>query len=143
MASIMSIEAGKYNKFLAKALKEEEEFKAPEWVEFVKSGVGKQRPIEDKEFWEKRAASILRQIYINEVVGVQRLRTRYGNKKNRGGKPSKFKRGSGKIIRVILQQAEEAGFVEKSEGVKKGRKLTAKGKTFMESVNVSSGEDSK
>lgn len=134
MADVRSIEAGKYNKILAEALKKEGHFEEPEWARLVKTGAGKQRPNIEPDFWNKRAASILRQIYIHETVGVQRLRTRYGNRKDRGGRPDKFYRGGGKIIRVILQQAQEAGLVEKTEGKKPGRKLTQKGKDFMEKV---------
>lgn len=139
MENIRSIEAGKYNKLLAEALKKEGFFEKPEWVDFVKSGVGRERPINEEDFWYKRAASIFRQIYIKEVVGVARLRTRYGGKKDRGQKPSKFFKGGGKIIRVILQQAEEAGLVAKTEGKKKGRKLTVKGKEFLDKVAESAG----
>lgn len=134
MAEVRSIEAGKYNKNLAEALKKEGHFKKPEWVDFVKTGANKMRPNVDPEFWEKRAASILRQIYIKKVVGVQRLRTRYGGRKNRGMKPARFIRGGGKIIRTILQQAETAELVEKTKGKKKGRQLTLKGVQFMEDV---------
>jgi len=134
MTDIRTIEAGEYNKILAEALKKEDEFKKPEWAEFVKSGTHKMRPTIEEDFWYKRTASILRQIYIQGIVGVERLRTRYGGKKNRGGTPSEFRKGSGKMIRVILQQAEEAGFVEKLDKGKKGRKLTLKGKEFMEGV---------
>lgn len=131
---VKSIESGKYNLSLAEALKKEEAFEKPEWSEFVKSSTGKKRPIEDEDFWHKRAASILRQVYINRIVGTQRLRTRYGGKKARGQRPSEFRKGGGKIIRVILQQSEKAGFLIKAEGQKKGRTLTGKGKEFMEKV---------
>ncbi len=134
MAEVKSIEAGKYNKALAEALKKEGYFKKPEWVDFVKTGSNKARPNTDPEFWEKRAASILRQIYIRKIVGVQRLRTRYGGRKDKGMKPATFVRGGGKIIRVILQQAETAGLLEKTKGKKKGRQLAPKGIQFMESV---------
>ena len=134
MVDVRSIEAGKYNLILAEALKKEKSFEKPEWVEFVKSSTSKERPINDEDFWQKRAASILRQIYIREVVGVERLRTRYGSKKDRGQKPSRFVKGSGKIIRILLQQSEKAGFLTKATGKKKGRKLTPEGKEFMENV---------
>jgi len=134
MVDIRSIEAGKYNIMLAEALKKDKLFEKPEWVEFVKTGSGKERPNIDEDFWHKRAASILRQIYIREIVGVERLRTRYGNKKDRGQKPSRFVKGAGKMIRVILQQGEEAGLLAKVDGKKKGRKLTQKGKDFLEGV---------
>lgn len=129
-----------YNLKLAEALKKVPEFKEPEWVGFVKSGSGKVRPIEDPDFWYKRSASILRQIYRKGILGVSRLRTRYGSKKKRGNKPERFKKSGGKIIRKILQQSDEAGFTEILKGIKgvkgkkPGRQLTEKGKKFMEGI---------
>ena len=38
------------------------------------------------------------------VVGVGRLRTRYGGLKNRGGKPYKRMKASGKMIRLITKK---------------------------------------
>jgi len=134
MADIRTIESGKYNQLLAEALKKEESFEKPEWIDFVKTSVAKARPNTDPDFWYKRAASILRQIYLKGVVGVERLRTRYGSTKNRGSQPSEFRKGGGKIIRKILQQAESAGFIEKVKGKKSGRQLTEKGREFLETV---------
>lgn len=136
---VYDLTAQEYNLKLAEALKKIPEFKSPEWIYYVKSGSGKERPIDEKDFWHKRAASILRQVYKNKIVGVNRLRTKYGNKKNRGMRPEKFQRAGGKIIRVIFQQADKAGFTEavKSNKILKtraGRKLTAKGKEFLEGI---------
>ena len=138
--SVYEMDAQKYNELLAEALKKIPEFKQPEWISYVKSGPSKERPIESSDFWYKRAASILRQLYRKKIVGVNRLRTKYGSKKNRGMKPEKFKKSGGKIIRVILQQADSAGFTElvkKIKGVrerKPGRQLTEKGKKFLEAI---------
>jgi|SRR3989344_1650301 len=137
---IYELDAHEYNKKLAEALKKVPEFEAPEWAEFVKSGTSKARPIDEKDFWHKRAASILRQIYKNKVVGVARLRTKYGSKKNRGFKPEQFRKASGKIIRTILQQSDKAGLTEIAlpvKGVrsrKPGRVITEKGKKFLEDI---------
>jgi small subunit ribosomal protein S19e len=132
---VYQMPVGEYNTKLAEALKQVEEFKAPEWVLFVKSGMSKKRPPQEDDFWHKRAASILRQIYVRRAVGVNRLKTRYGSKKNRGRRPERFRKGSGKIIRTILQQAEAAGLVEKTtEGKRIGRRLTDKGKELMEGL---------
>lgn len=136
MESIRAINPEKYNKSLAEALKKFEEFKKPEWIDFVKSGSNRQRPIDDPDFWYKRTASVLRQIYIRDIVGVQSLRTRYGGRKDRGMKPPKFRKASGNILRKILQQAESAGLIEKVKGKKSGRKLTLKGKDFLEGVKI-------
>jgi len=145
ISPVYEMPADKYNKKLAEALKQISEFKQPEWAFFVKTGVAKIRPPQDKDFWYKRAASILRQIYINKVVGVGRLKTRYGSKKNRGMKPERFRKGSGKIIRVILQQAEEAGLLEKynEPGKRAGRKMTEKCKELMENIKEDKSKSDK
>ncbi|MBU1727959.1 40S ribosomal protein S19 [Patescibacteria group bacterium] len=138
--SVYELNAQEYNLKLAEALKQIPEFKEPEWAQFVKSGPAKERPIDDPEFWYKRSASILRQIYKKGIVGVSRLRTYYGSKKNRGFKPERFRKSSGKIIRVILQQADASGLTEIAKdmkGVKSkkpGRQMTKKGKEFLEGI---------
>ncbi len=134
MSDIRTIESHKYNLQLAEALKKVTEFEKPDWVDFVKNSTHKKRPSNDEDFWYKRIASILRQIYIKGIVGVERLRTRYGGRKDRGQRPPQFRKGSGKIIRVILQQSDEAGLTEKVKGKKAGRKLTDKGKEFLEGI---------
>ena len=133
---VYDLPAQEYNLKLAEALKQIPEFTEPEWAAFVKSGASKARPIEDPDFWHKRAASMLRQVYINGTAGVSRLRTKYGSRKKRGMKPEKFKKAGGKIIRTILQQSDKAGFTEifKFKGKRAGRKLTAKGKEFLEAI---------
>jgi small subunit ribosomal protein S19e len=137
---VYEIEPQEYNLKLAEALKNLPEFQEPEWAKFVKSSPSKERPIEDPDFWYKRAASILKQIYKKKIVGVNRLRTKYGSKLNRGMKPERFVKSGGKIIRVILQQADRAGFTESVKDVRglkqkrMGRKLTEKGRKFMEEI---------
>jgi len=138
--SVYELNPQEYNLKLAEALKKVPEFKEPEWVKFVKSSPSKERPIEDLDFWHKRSASILRQIYKKGIVGVNRLRTKYGSKKNRGMRPERFMKSGGKIIRTILQQADKAGFTESIKAIKgtrekrPGRKLTEKGKKFLEEI---------
>jgi len=140
MNTVYELNAQEYNLKLAEAIKQVPEFKEPEWAQFVKSGAAKERPIEDPNFWHKRAASILRQIYKRNIVGVNRLKTRYGSLKDRGMKPEEFRKASGKIIRTILQQSDAAGFTEIAKTIKgvkskrPGRKLTQKGKDFLEAI---------
>lgn len=138
--SVYEMNPQEYNLKLAAALKKIPEFKVPEWSLFIKSGAAKARPIDDDDFWYKRAASVLRNIYKKKIVGVNRLRTKYGSKKNRGMQPEEFRRAGGKIIRTILQQSDKAGLTEIAKdikGVKRkkpGRQLTEKGKKFLEEI---------
>jgi len=140
MSSVFELNAQEYNLKLAEALKKLPEIKEPDWAKFVKSGPSRERPIEDPNFWHKRTASILRQIYIKKIIGVNKLRTKYGSKKNRGYKPEEFRKASGKIIRTILQQTDKAGLTEIAKeiknvkGKKPGRQITAKGKEFLEAI---------
>ena len=131
---VYDVDADKLIKEIAAKLKGMGEFKVPEWAYFVKTSIARERLPAERDWWFTRAASILRQIYVKGVVGVNRLRVKYGGKQDRGMKPKRFKKGSGKNIRMILQQAEAAGFIEKVKGKRAGRKLTTKGKEFIESI---------
>ncbi len=134
MVDIRTIQPIKYNLKLAEALKELDEFEEPHWVKLVKTSHAKERPNIDPDFWHKRAAGILRQIYIRGIVGTERLRSRYGNRKMRGMRPPHFIKAGGKIIRTILQQSDKAGLTEKAAGKKSGRQLTKQGRDLLEEV---------
>lgn len=101
----------------------------PAFVGIVKSGAHVERPPEDQDFWYVRCASVLRQAYINEGVGVQKLRRHYGGAKNRGVKPEKHVPAGGSTIRKAMQALEKAGLMQKA---KKGRKLTPKGRALLD-----------
>ncbi|MBU0929850.1 MAG: 30S ribosomal protein S19e [Nanoarchaeota archaeon] len=120
----------------AEELKKVEEIKAPEWAKYCKTGVSKERPPEDKDWWYKRTASMLRKLYLSKgPIGVSKLKRKYGGKKNRGHKPDRFYSGSSNITRKVLQQLEKAGFAKKAEvGVHKGRIITGKGKSFLDKL---------
>lgn len=133
---IFSKDSEKFITALAEKLKGMPEFVVPEWVLLVKSGTSRQRPPVNSDFWFIRTASILRQLYIRGVVGVGKLRTKYGSRKDRGGCPAEFRKAGGKIIRLILQQSEKAGLVEKVNKFQHGRKLSQKGKDLLDSIKV-------
>ncbi|HOQ19784.1 MAG TPA: 30S ribosomal protein S19e [Methanothermobacter sp.] len=131
MTTVYDVPADLLINQVAKELRKEKKINPPEWVPFVKTGVHKERRPENPEWWYIRAAALLRRIYIDGPIGVNRLRTRYGGKKDRGSRPEKFRRGSGAIIRKALQQLEEAGFIEKMKG---GRVATSKGRSFLDKI---------
>ena len=119
----------------AEELKKIEAIKPPTWAAFVKTGVHKERPPSKSDWWYIRAASVLKQIYRFGPIGVSKLRTKYGGKKNRGVKTEHFYKGSGSIIRKIVQQLEKEGFIKKDlKSLHKGRVITAKGKKFLDDI---------
>ena len=135
MATMYDVEAQELISRAAEELKKIPEIKPPEWAPFVKTGMHKERPPVNHDWWYLRAASVLRTVYRLGPVGVSKLRIKYGGKKNRGVKKEHFFRGSGNILRKSLQQLEKAGlikFVEK--GVHKGRVMTPKGKSFLDKI---------
>lgn len=105
----------------------------PDWARYVKTGLHKERPPQQENWWYIRSAAVLRKIYTDGPLGTQRLRTIYGGKQDRGHKPEHFAKGSGKVIRTILQQLEETGLVEQEEN--RGRALTAEGQSFLDTVS--------
>lgn len=112
----------------AKLLQSNEQMKQPQWSEFVKTGVSKERPPMQRNWWHLRTASIMRKVMIYGPVGTCKLRRMYGSKKNRGVKKEKFFRGSGAIVRRILQQCENCGYMEHvKKGTFRGRVLTKEG----------------
>ncbi|MFC1754661.1 30S ribosomal protein S19e [Thermoproteota archaeon] len=122
---------------VAKELKELQEITAPEWAMYVKTGVHKERPPQDPDWWYLRSASVLRAVRMKGPIGVSKLRKKYGGRKNRGHKPDAFRRGSGNILRKVLQQLEKAGLVRHMEkGVHKGRIATPRGISLLDQSAV-------
>jgi small subunit ribosomal protein S19e len=126
-----SVDNKKFIEVCKEELKKIEGIKPPAWAEFAKSGTHKKFPPHQKDWWYIRTASILRRIYLNGPVGVERLRTYYGGLKDRGHKPEKFKKSGGSVIRKCLQQLEAVGFIEKKDTKKKGRVISENGKKFL------------
>jgi small subunit ribosomal protein S19e len=138
MVSIYSVDPQELIFKAAEELKKISSIKPPAWAVFAKTGVSRQRPPAQKDWWYIRAAAILRSIYKMGPIGVSKLRTRYGSKQSRGMKPQHFHIAGGNIIRKILQQLEKAELIKKGEhGNHKGRVIAPKGKSLMDKVAVS------
>ena len=132
MVTVRDVPADKLISSLKEKLKQVKEIQPLPWSYFVKSGMHKERPPEQEDFWYIRSASVLRRLSLDGTVGTERLRSYFGGRKNRGHKPARFRKSSGSIIRKILQQLETAGLIEKVE--RKGRKVTDKGQKLLNST---------
>jgi small subunit ribosomal protein S19e len=147
MVNIFDVSQRELLEELAKELQQIQDCKPPEWAAFVKTGHFRERPPTNENWWYLRTASVLKQIYKKGPIGVSKLRTFYGGKKNRGAKPEKFFKASGNIIRKILQQLEKAQLAKQVEkGVHKGRVITPKGRSLVDKaakrlIKVSPKED--
>jgi len=104
----------------------------PEWAGFVKTGMHKERPPADPDWWYTRGASILLKVEKLGPIGISKLRTHYGGTKNRGVKPDRFYKGSGNIIRKVFQQLERAGLLkQEARAGHKGRIITPKASSLI------------
>ncbi|MFB6172285.1 MAG: 30S ribosomal protein S19e [Haloarculaceae archaeon] len=115
----------------------------PDWVQFTKTGPGRELPPEQEDFWQVRAASLLRKVAVNGPVGVDRLETAYGSPKQGSTRyrvrPARQSNGSGKIIRTILQQLEEADYIQTREG--QGRDIAPDGQALLDNTAADLIED--
>ncbi len=128
MTTVYDVKAEPLIKRVAKEI--EDDFEEPDWTDYVKTGVHKERPPEQENWYYIRSAAILRRIYKEGPLGVSKLRTIYGGNHRRGHDPDHHGKASGKVIRTALQNLEEAGYLEEEEG--EGRKITDKGKSFLD-----------
>lgn len=129
MTSIRDVDQAKLVEKTAEELKKS--IQPPEWSALVKTGVSRERPPEQADWWHIRSASILRMVYLKGPVGISRMRSYYGGRQRRGHKPPRFMKSSGKIIRTILNDLEAAGYVKKADKPRKGRVITPQGQKFL------------
>ncbi len=111
----------------------------PSWSLLAKTAPFKSRPPSDPKWWYKRAASVLRFLYLKGPIGVSRLRSRYGGRKDTPMRKAHHKKAGGSAIRKILKQLELENLVVTSG---KGRAITPKGRSLLDSIasNMLKGE---
>jgi small subunit ribosomal protein S19e len=119
---------------VADRLADEDAVEEPDWLPFAKTGVDRELPPEQDDFWTRRAASLLRKVAIDGPVGVGSLQTEYGDAKQGSNRyrvrPRRQSEGSGSIVRTALQQLEAAGYVDTAEG--EGRVVTGEGQRLLD-----------
>ena len=131
MTTVYDVPADLLIRKVAEALKARQEIKPPAWAAFAKTGVHKELPPEDPDWWYVRSAAVLRRVYVDGPLGVQRMRSFYGGKKDRGSRPNAFRKGSGSVLRKALQQLEACKFILHD---KTGRRISPEGHSFMDAM---------
>ena len=120
---------------LATELKRQHVVMPPDWASYAKTGHHRERTPANDDWWYMRAASVLRTVYLRGPIGTEKLRVRYGGRKNRGVAPDKFFPAGGNHLRKILQQLETAKLIkQEAKGVHKGRIITPLGRKFIHAV---------
>ncbi len=145
MTTVYDIPAEIFNPALALAMAEQDAVSMPDWAQYVKTAVDRERPPAQEDWWFQRTAAILRKIARNGPLGVTNLAQSFGGKKDNGVGPNTPGVASRHIIRTALQQLEEAGLVEKVptkvvEGedgpvqLYAGRRITAAGQKLVDNT---------
>jgi small subunit ribosomal protein S19e len=120
---------------LAKHLKQEvDEINPPAWAPFAKTGIHTQRPPINPDWWFVRCASILRKIYLKGPIGIEKLRSEYGGRIDRGAKPEHARKGSGAIVRKATQQLQTAGLVKQLRN--EGKIVTNEGRRLLDRLST-------
>lgn len=120
---------------LARHLKEEvDEINPPAWTPFAKTGIHTQRPPQNPDWWFIRCSSILRKIYVKGPIGIEKLRSEYGGRLDRGAKPEHARKGSGAIVRKAMQQLQTAGLVKPLTN--EGKIVTNEGRRLLDRLST-------
>lgn len=145
MTTFYDVPADLLNPALAEKLSEIKSINRPQWADFVKTGIHRERPPSQDNWWELRCAALLRKVGREGPIGVNALAQAYGGKKDNGSNPHTPAMGSRHIIRTALQQLTDAGLVEMREtktvqsvdGDQKlfaGRSLTSEGQKLLDEI---------
>lgn len=134
MATLYDVPATELVDAVAERL--EDRIEEPEWFGYVKTGESRELPPQQDDFWHRRAASLLRKVAVDGPVGVDRLSTAYGGRKEGSTRyrvaAESSTTGSRKLIRACLQQLEEEDLVQTAEG--EGRRVTPEGRSMLDEV---------
>lgn len=114
-----------------------EEFKkskleVPEWTDYLKAGIHKEKSWDDPDWFYTRLASTLRKVYVKGPIGIARLSEEYGGRVDNGSQGYHPGRGSRYIVRQMLQTLEKLGYVKKD---KKGRSIAPGGASILDKAS--------
>eukprot|EP00882_Tetradesmus_deserticola_P000094 GHRQ01000105.1.p1 GENE.GHRQ01000105.1~~GHRQ01000105.1.p1 ORF type:complete len:154 (+),score=79.59 GHRQ01000105.1:155-616(+) len=133
--AVKDVPAGDFIAAYAAHLKSTDKLQIPDWVDIVKTATFKELPPQDKDWYYIRAASVMRQVYIRQGLGVGQLRMKYGGRnKRKGVHPEHYVKASGGLIRHIMKQFEGLGYLEKHTGPKGGRRISPAGQKDMDLI---------
>jgi small subunit ribosomal protein S19e len=126
-----NVPAEKLIKAIAEHLKDNvKEIAPPAWSSYSKTGIHVERIPTQPDFWYLRSAALMRRLYTDGPVGIERLRTVYGGRAKKGMINEHFYKAGASNMRKALQQLEAAGLVAKVGN--RGRILTDKGTSLVD-----------
>jgi small subunit ribosomal protein S19e len=133
MVNVYDVPAEQLIGKVAEKLKNDQKIRSPEWADYVKTGVHKQRAPIQNDWWYFRVAAVLRKVYVKGPIGVSRLSAEFGGRVDRGSKPYKARQGGRAITRTALKQLEELGLVTNEKG--RGRIISSGGRSLLDNIS--------
>jgi len=115
MTTFYDVPAELLNPALADKLSGREGISRPQWADYGKTGIHRERPPTQSNWWEMRCAALLRKVGREGPIGVNSLAQAYGGKKDNGSNPHTPAMASRHIIRTALQQLSDAGLITMKE----------------------------
>ena len=112
MTTFYDVPADLLNPALADRLSDIDGVSRPQWADYVKTGVHRERPPTQENWWELRCAAILRKVGREGPIGVNALAQAYGGRKDNGAHPNTPAIASRNVIRTALQQLQDAGLID-------------------------------
>ena len=145
MTTFYDVPADLLNPALAAKLSGMDGISRPQWADYVKTGIHRERPPTQSNWWEMRCAALLRKVGREGPIGVNSLAQAFGGKKDNGSNPHTPAMASRHIIRTALQQLSDAGLigmketktVQSVDGDQKlysGRIITSAGQKLLDEV---------
>jgi small subunit ribosomal protein S19e len=112
------------------ALQLREKVHAPQWASFVRTGMHTERAPTQEDWFYVRCASVMRKLHRMGPVGVSRLASEYGGRRDRGSAPYHAVKGSRSVLTEVFHELEKAGLVTKRNS--KGRMLSPEGQKLLQ-----------
>ena len=146
--TVLDAPSNKFVNQLAAFFKEKNIIKVPKYAPLVKTSKSNDCEPIDPNYIFCRAAAICRKLYLTKSknLGVGSLRVMFSKKQRRGCQPPKTFRAGGKIIRELVIQLKNAGYIQnyggkdkedKEEETNSGLFLTKKGRSELDKIATS------
>ena len=138
--TVLDVPANKFVNQVAAFFKEKNIIKLPKYAPLVKTSRANDCEPINPDYIYYKAAAICRKLYVTKSknLGVGSLRSMFSQKERRGSQPPKTFRAGGKIIRDLVIQLKNAGYVknygEKEDDSNSGLFLTKTGRSELDKI---------
>ncbi len=109
----------------------EKKVEIPDWANYLKDGIGREKAWVQEDWYYTRLASVLRKVSLKKTIGISRLSQEYGSRQDRGCKRYHPVQGSRFIVRNIFHNLEAMGYIKND---KAGRSLTPAGQSLLDNA---------